>query len=81
MNSVDDVPSKQFTTAPFRLLLTELTVILDTSGKLPVPESLEAVNVELLIVTSGGTPLGPIDVMTVIVEVIVSGIITLTSHL
>ena len=80
-DSVDDVPSKQFTTVPFRLLLTGLIVILDISGKLSVPESLGAVNVELLIVTTGGSPLGPMDVMTVILVVIVSGIITVTSHL
>ena len=50
-DSVANDPSKQLTTAPFRPLLTGLTVILDISGKLSLPESLEAVNVELLIVT------------------------------
>ena len=70
-DSVDDVPSKQLTTAPFRPLLTGLTVILDISGKLSLPESLEAVNVELSIVTSRGRPLGPMDEKTAIVVVIV----------
>ena len=53
-DSVDLEPSKQFTTVPFRRLLTGLIIILDISGKLSVPESLEAVKVELLIVTTGG---------------------------
>ena len=65
-DSVDNVPSKQLTTALFRPLLTGLTVILDISGKLSLPESLEAVNVELSIVTSRGTPLGPMDVKVAI---------------
>ena len=62
--SVDIEPSKQLTTVPFRALLTGLITILDISGKLPGPESLEAVNVELLIITSRGMPLGPMDVRT-----------------
>ena len=33
--SVDDMLSKQFTTVPFRPLLTGLTTILDTNGELP----------------------------------------------
>jgi hypothetical protein len=56
-DSVDDEPSKQFTTVPFRLLVTGLTVILDIRGKLSSPESLEAVKVALLITTGGGIPL------------------------
>ena len=75
-------PSKQFTTAPFRTLVTGLTIILDIRGKLSLPESLEAVRVELLIVTCRSAPLGPMDVKTAIpVKVIVCGIITVTSHL
>jgi hypothetical protein len=70
-NSVAVEPSKQLTTVPFRALLTGLITILDSSGKSPGPESLGAVNVELLIVTRGGTPLGPMDVRTVTVVVIV----------
>ena len=70
-DSVDNDPSKHLTTAPFRLLLTGLTVILDISGKLSLPESLEAVNVELLIVTGWCTPLGPMDVKTAIVVFVV----------
>ena len=61
--SVDVVPSKHFTTVPFKLLLAGLIVILDTSGKLSVSESVEAVKVELLISTSGSKPLGTMDVM------------------
>ena len=41
--TVDDTPSKQFTTVPFRPLLTGLTIDLDTSGELSWPESLEKV--------------------------------------
>ena len=60
--SVDDMPSKQFTTVPFRLLLTGLTTDLDTSGVLPWPESLENVTIELLKISgSVGIPLGPVD--------------------
>ena len=66
-DSVDDMPSKQFTTVPFRPLLTGLTVILDTSGELPGPESLEKVIMELLIVRGGGIPLLPADVMDTVV--------------
>ena len=65
--SVDDMPSKQFTTVPFRLLLTGLTTDLDTSGVLPWPESssLENVTIELLKISgSVGIPLKPAD-MTV----------------
>ena len=80
-DSDDDVPSKQLTTVSFRPLLTGLTVILDTSGKLSGPESLGAVKVELLIITTGGTPLLPMDERTVIVVVIVLGMLTVTSHL
>ena len=70
-DSVDDVPSKQLTTAPFRPLLTGLTIILDTSGKLSVPESLEAVNVELLIIIGGDVPPRPMDEKTAIMVAIV----------
>ena len=77
-DSVDDDPSKQFTTAPFRPLLTGLTVILDTSGKLSLPESLKAVNVALLIVTGGSTPLEIKDEKTAIAPM---AIIRGTSHL
>jgi hypothetical protein len=70
-DTVDDEPSKQFTTAPFRPLVTGLTVILDLSGKLSFPESLEAEKVDLLIVTSGGMPLGPMDVKTATSVVII----------
>ena len=60
--SVDDMPSKQFTTVPFRLLLTGLTTDLDTSGVLPWPENLENVTIELLKISgSVGIPLGPAD--------------------
>jgi hypothetical protein len=52
-DSVDDEPSKQLTTVPFRPVLTGLTTILDIiSGKLSSPESLEGVIRELLIITS-----------------------------
>ena len=34
IHAVNDMPSKQFTTVPFRTLLTGLTTILDTSGEL-----------------------------------------------
>jgi hypothetical protein len=70
-DSVDDEPSKQFTTAPFRPLLTGLIVILDLRGKLSSSESLEALKVVSLIITSAGTPLGPIDVKTATSVVIV----------
>ena len=69
-DSVIDVPSKQFTTVLSRSLLTRLIVILDIRVIFS-PESLEAVNVELLMVTTGGTPGGLMDEITVIVEVIV----------
>ena len=50
--TVDDKPpSKQFTTVPFRPLLTGLTIALDTSGKIFGSESLEKVIVEVLIVS------------------------------
>jgi hypothetical protein len=42
---------KHFTTVPFRALLTGLTVILDISGKINGPESLEKVIVEVLILS------------------------------
>ena len=51
-DSVDDVPSKQLTTVPFSAALTGLTTILVISGKLFGLESLEVVNVELLILTN-----------------------------
>jgi hypothetical protein len=70
-DSVDDEPSKQLTTVSFRCVLTGLTTILDISGKLSLPESLEVVNIELLIITGGGVPPRPIDEMGVSVEVIV----------
>ncbi|MCG8626891.1 MAG: hypothetical protein MJE68_33430, partial [Proteobacteria bacterium] len=59
-------PSKQLTTDPFRSLVTGLTVILDIRGKLSSPESLEAVRVELLIITCRSAPLRPMDVKTAI---------------
>jgi hypothetical protein len=34
-DSVDDMPSKQFTTVPLRPLVTGLITVLDTSGELP----------------------------------------------
>jgi hypothetical protein len=70
-DSVDDEPSKQFTTAPSRPLVTGLIVILDLRGMLSSPESLEAVKMASLIVTSGGTPLGPMDVKRAISVVVV----------
>ena len=60
--SVDDVPSIQFTTVPFSPLFTVLTTDLDTNGELFWPESLEKVIMELLIVSGGVTPLVPADV-------------------
>ena len=69
---IDVEPSKQFTTAPSRPLVTGLTVILDIRGKLSLPESLEPVKVEPLIITCRGAPLGPMDAKTAIpVKVIV----------
>ena len=69
---IDVEPSKQLTTAPFRPLVTGLTIILDIRGKLSSPESLEAVRVEPLIITCRGAPLGPMDEKTAIpVKVIV----------
>ena len=65
--SVDVVPSKQFTTVPFRPLLTGRTTILDISGMTFGPESLEKMIMEFLIVRGGGRPLVPIDVMGVVV--------------
>ena len=51
-DSVDDTPpSKQFTTVPFRPLLTGLIVILDINGEIFGPESLEKVIMEVLIVS------------------------------
>ena len=65
-------PSKQFTTASFRSLVTGLTIILDMRGKLSLPESLEKVNMELVIIIGGSSPPGPMDVKTAIpVKVIV----------
>ena len=61
-DSVDNMPSKQFTTVPFRPLLTGLTTILDISGKLFEPESLEKVIMEVLIVRDGGVPVLPTEV-------------------
>ena len=51
-DSVDDVPSKQLTTVPFSAALTGLITILVINSKLFRSESLEVVNVELLILTS-----------------------------
>ena len=48
--SVDVELSKQFTTVPFRPLLTGLTTILDISGRTFGPEGLEKMIMELLIV-------------------------------
>ena len=59
--SVDDIPSKQFTTVPFRPLLTGLTVTLDTNGRTSWLESLEKVIAELLNVRGVGIPLVPAD--------------------
>ena len=59
--SVDDMPSKQFTTVPFRSLLTGLTVTLDTNGRTSWLESLEKVITELLNVRGVGIPLVPSD--------------------
>ena len=63
-DSVDTEASKHLTTVPFGLLPTGLIAILDISGKLSGPESLGAVKVELLIVTTMGTPLLPMDERT-----------------
>ena len=71
--SLDCMPSKQFTTAPFRVLLTEAIFILDISGNVSGPESLEMFIMELLIIRGGGTPLGPTDVTGVVACVIFSG--------
>ena len=61
--SVDDKPSKHFTTVPFRPVLTGLTPTLDTSGDSFWPESLENVTMdELKVSGSVGTPLVPCDV-------------------
>ena len=46
--SVDDMPSKQFTTVPFRPLLTGLNTVLDINGRTFGPESLEKVITEPL---------------------------------
>ena len=78
--SVDVDPSKHFTTVPFRPMLTEATVTLDISGKTFGPESLENVITEPLIIRGGGIPLGPIDVIGVVVSVVFSGK-TVNSHL
>ena len=80
--SVDDIPTKQFTTVPFISLFTALTTILDISGELPSPESLEKVIIEEVPIVSGegGTPLAPIDVMGVVVWVTFSGKVV-NSHL
>ena len=78
--SVDVDPSKHFTTVPFRPLLTESTVTLNTSGKTFGPESLENVIMEPLIIRGGGTPLVPADVTGVVACVIFSGKIV-NSHL
>ena len=78
--SVDDEPSKQFTTVPFRPLLTGLTTTLDIRGELFGPESLEKVNVEVLIVIGPGTPLEPADVTGSAMWVTFSGK-TVNSHL
>ena len=65
--SVDDMPSKQFTTVPFRPLLTGLTATLDIRGELSWQEGLEKVIMELLKVSGGGTPLGPADETGIVV--------------
>ena len=47
---------------PFRPLATGLIIILDISGKLPGPESLEELNVvELIVIGPESTPLDPAD--------------------
>jgi hypothetical protein len=61
-DSVANEPSKQFTTVPFRSVLTGLIIILDINGMLPSSESLDVFNVELLI--TAVRP-GPVDVMGV----------------
>ena len=58
---VDIEPSKQFTTAPFRPLLTEGIITLDISGETSGPESLEKGIMELVTVRGGGMPLGPTE--------------------
>ena len=78
--SVDDMPSKQFTTVPFKPLLTGLTTILDIRGELPWPDNLEKVIVDVLILSGRGIPLTPIAVMGVVVYIIFSGK-TMNSHL
>ena len=78
--SVEDDPSKQLTTVPFRPLLTGLTTALDISGELFGPEILETVIVEELVIGGGGIPLLPTDVMGVCTWVIFSGR-TVISHL
>ena len=70
-DSVEEEPSKQLTIVPFRLLLTGTIIILDISGKVSGSESLGAVKVELLIITTGDTLLLPMDERTFIMEVIV----------
>ena len=78
--SVEVDPSKQLTTVPFRPLLTGLTTTPDISGELFGPESLERVIVEELIISGGGIPLFPTDVMGVCTWVTFSGK-TVISHL
>ena len=75
--SVDIEPSKQFTTVPFRPLLTGLIISLDirSRGRIFGPEGLKEVNVMSLILPGiGGTPLGPTDVIVALCDTL-SGII------
>ena len=71
--SVDDMPSKQFTTVLFRPLLTGLTTVLDISGMTFGPESLKKVIMEPLIISGGDEPLVPTDMIGTVVWVIFSG--------
>ena len=70
---IEDMPSKQFTTVPFRPLLTELTTVLDISGRTFGPESLEKVIMEPLIIRGVDEPLVPTDKIGTVVWVIFSG--------
>ena len=78
--SVEVDPSKQLTTVPFRSLLTGLTTTPDISDGLFGPESLEKVIVEELIISGGGIPLFPTDVIGDCTWVTFSGK-TVISHL
>ena len=70
---IEDTPSKQFTTVLFRPLLTGLTTVLDISGRILGPESLEKVITEPLIISGGDEPLVPTDMIGADEWVIFSG--------